>query len=199
LGYSQNYGPITDSVENIIKEFGVGVCSSAVELGKNKIDHAQFIIDQSIGRQQIYCELESLISKYLGVDDSIILGMGFATNAYTMSALFEKGCLVLSDELNHASIVLGCRLSGAVIKVFKHNDMNELEAIVRNSIVEGQPRTGRPWKKIFVIVEGVYSMEGTVPNLPEILKIKRKYKLYVYLDEAHSIGAIGLTGRGQSF
>ena len=139
------------------------------------------------------------MSKYLGVEDALILGMGFATNAYTMSALFGKGCLVLSDELNHASIVLGCRVSGAVIRVFKHNDMKDLEEMVRNSIVEGQPLTGRSWRKIFVIVEGVYSMEGTVPNLPEILNIKKKYKLYLYLDEAHSIGAIGLTGRGLSF
>ena len=136
------------------------------------------------------------MAQYLGAEDAIVFGMGFGTNAYTMSALFAKGCLVISDELNHASIVLGCRVSGAVVRVFKHNDMNDLESIVSNSIVEGQPLTGRVWKKIIIIVEGIYSMEGTIVNLPEVLTIKKKYKLYVYLDEAHSIGAIGNNGKG---
>ncbi|XP_054169303.1 serine palmitoyltransferase 2-like [Oppia nitens] len=113
-----------------------------------------------------------------------------------MSALFGKGCLVMSDQLNHASIALGCRLSGANIEIFKHNDMVDLEQKVRHAILTGQPHTGKSWKKIIVIVEGIYSMEGTIVNLPEILRIKKTYKLYVYVDEAHSIGAIGPQGRG---
>ncbi|CAG2166996.1 unnamed protein product [Oppiella nova] len=180
LGYAQTTGHITDSVDNTIKQLGVGVCSTATELG----------------RQQIYCDLETLVAKYLDTEDAIVYGMGFATNAYTMSALFGKGCLVLSDEHNHSSIALGCKTSGAHIQVFKHNDMTHLERIVRHSIVSGQPRTGRAWRKIVVIMEGIYSMEGTIVNLPEVLRIKKQYKLYLYLDEAHSIGAIGARGRG---
>jgi len=74
--------------------------------------------------------------------------------------------------------------------------MVDLENKLRQQIIHGQTKTRRPWKKIIIIVEGIYSMEGTIINLPEIIKLKKKYKCYVYLDEAHSIGAIGHKGRG---
>lgn len=69
-------------------------------------------------------ELEKLVAEFIGVEDSIIIGMGFATNSTNMPTIISKGCLILSDELNHASLVLGCRLSGAKIRVFKHNGIN---------------------------------------------------------------------------
>lgn len=71
-----------------------------------------------------------------------------------------------------------------------------MEKKLREAIVEGQPRSRRPWKKIIIVVEGVYSMEGSIVKLPEIIALKKKYKAYLYLDEAHSIGAVGITGRG---
>merc|ERR1712086_1227242 len=71
-----------------------------------------------------------------------------------------------------------------------------LEHVLRTAVIEGQPRTHRPWRKILICVEGVYSMEGSLVNLPEVIRLKKKYKAYVYLDEAHSIGALGATGRG---
>lgn len=71
-----------------------------------------------------------------------------------------------------------------------------MEKRLREAIVEGQPRSRRPWKKIIIVVEGVYSMEGSIVKLPEIIALKKKYKAYLYLDEAHSIGAVGPTGRG---
>jgi serine palmitoyltransferase len=74
--------------------------------------------------------------------------------------------------------------------------MKDLEHKLRSAIISGQPKTHRPWKKIIIIVEGIYSMEGTIVNLPELIRLKKKYKCYVYLDEAHSIGAIGPHGRG---
>jgi len=104
--------------------------------------------------------------------------------------------LVISDSMNHNSIVVGARSSGSIIKPFPHNDTNALEKIVRRSIIDGQPRTHRPWKKILIIVEGVYSMEGEMCRLAKIVEIKKKYKCYLYLDEAHSIGAVGAGGRG---
>ena len=76
--------------------------------------------------------------------------------------------------------------------------MADLEQKLREAIVKGQPRTHRVWHKIIIIVEGIYSMEGTIVNLPEVLRLKKKYKAYVYLDEAHSIGAMGKEGRGIS-
>lgn len=85
--------------------------------------------------------------------------------------------MVISDELNHASIVYGVRLSGASVRVFKHNNMDDLRELLREVISQGQPRTHRPWKKILVIVEGLYSMEGSVVNLPELIKLKREFKV----------------------
>ncbi|CAF1600915.1 unnamed protein product, partial [Adineta ricciae] len=149
-----------------------------------------------LGTQKYMVELETLMAKYLSVEDCIAFGMGFATNALNIPALAGKGDLIISDTLNHTSLILGARLSGAVIGKFKHNDMEDLEIELRNAIIHGQPRTCRPWKKILIIVEGVYSMEGSLCKLPEIIALKKKYKAYLYVDEAHSIGAIGSHGRG---
>lgn len=105
--------------------------------------------------------------------------MGFATNATLFSALVSKGCLIISDELNHSSIRFGSRLSGASIKMFKHNNMEDLEKLLRECISQGQYRTHRPWKKILVIVEGLYSMEGTLCNLPGLIALKKRYKVLI--------------------
>ncbi|XP_049895967.1 serine palmitoyltransferase 2-like, partial [Epinephelus moara] len=144
----------------------------------------------------IHEELEQLVANFLGVESSMTFGMGFATNSMNIPALVGKGCLILSDELNHTSLILGARLSGATIRVFKHNNMHSLEKMLREAVCSGQPRTHRPWKKILIMVEGIYSMEGSVVRLPEIIALKNKYKAYLYLDEAHSIGAVGPSGRG---
>nr|XP_009673979.1 PREDICTED: serine palmitoyltransferase 2-like [Struthio camelus australis] len=74
--------------------------------------------------------------------------------------------------------------------------MQSLEKLLKDAIVHGQPRTRRPWKKILILVEGIYSMEGSIVRLPEVIALKKKYKSYLYLDEAHSIGALGPSGRG---
>ena len=74
--------------------------------------------------------------------------------------------------------------------------VEDIEKLLRNNIITGNPKTRRPWKKIFIIAEGVYSMEGTIVNLPEIVALKKKYGAYLYLDEAHSVGAMGPRGRG---
>uniref|UniRef100_A0A669B4C8 serine C-palmitoyltransferase n=1 Tax=Oreochromis niloticus TaxID=8128 RepID=A0A669B4C8_ORENI len=144
----------------------------------------------------IHEELEQLVANFLGVESAMTYGMGFATNSMNIPALVGKGCLILSDELNHTSLILGARLSGATIRVFKHNNMQSLEKMLKEAVCSGQPRTHRPWKKILIVVEGIYSMEGSVVRLPEVIALKKKYKAYLYLDEAHSIGAVGQTGRG---
>lgn len=75
-------------------------------------------------------------------------------------------------------------------------DMASLQKLLHTAVVSGQPKSHRPWKKIVIVVEGVYSMEGSIVRLPEIIELKRQYKAYLYLDEAHSIGAVGPRGRG---
>ncbi|KAK4886889.1 hypothetical protein RN001_003160 [Aquatica leii] len=155
---------------------------------------------QQYGTNELHVELEKLTAEFLGVEDAITFGMGFATNSLNIPALISPGCLLISDERNHASLILGMRLSGATVKVFRHNDVKDLEKILRTQIYYGQPNQPKeqhkPWKKIFIFVEGIYSMEGSIVHLPQIIALKKKYKAYLYLDEAHSIGAIGKSGKG---
>ncbi|KAJ7638380.1 pyridoxal phosphate-dependent transferase [Roridomyces roridus] len=180
LGFAQAHGGCADAVETCIREHGVSTCGSRLEGGSSNL----------------HVLAEALVAKFMGMEDALISSMGFATNSTFIPALVGKGCLVISDELNHASIRFGVRLSGAQVRMFKHNDMDALEALLREVISQGQPKTHRPWRKILVIVEGLYSMEGTLVNLPAIIELKKKYKFYIWVDEAHSIGALGPHGRG---
>lgn len=149
-----------------------------------------------MGSFAIHDELEQLVARFVKKEAAIVFNQGYATNFTTIPALVGKGSLIISDALNHSSIVNGSRGSSAAIRVFQHNDPSSLEAILREAISLGQPRTHRPWKKILVMVEGIYSMEGAICNLRAIVDVARKYKAFVYVDEAHSIGALGSTGRG---
>ncbi|CDQ72138.1 unnamed protein product [Oncorhynchus mykiss] len=180
LGFAENTGSCADNATGSTHKYGVGVGSTRSEMGN----------------LDIHEELEQLVARFLGVESSMAFGMGFATNSMNIPALAGKGCLILSDELNHASLALGARLSGATIRVFKHNNMVSLEKLLRDAIVHGQPRTHRPWKKMLILVEGIYSMEGSIVRLPEVIALKKHYKAYLYLDEAHSIGALGPRGGG---
>ncbi|KAF0692993.1 Aste57867_15987 [Aphanomyces stellatus] len=148
------------------------------------------------GTTPIHAELEKIVAEFVGKEDAIVYNMGYGTNSASIPALMGPGTLVLSDALNHTSIVNGVRASGATVSVFKHNSAKHLEVMLRTKIAAGQPRTHRPWKKIFVIVEGIYSMEGEICKLRPIVDVAKKYKAYIYVDEAHSIGALGATGRG---
>jgi len=148
------------------------------------------------GTTALHKEVEGIVARFLGKEDCICLNMGFNTNATTIPTLVGRGDLIISDELNHTSIVNGARSSGAAIRTFGHNDTSHLEDILREGIIMGQPRTRRPWRKILVIVEGIYSMEGEYCDLRNVVRVAKKYGAYVYLDEAHSIGAMGPTGRG---
>ncbi|XP_027050120.1 serine palmitoyltransferase 2-like [Pocillopora damicornis] len=180
LGFAENSGPCADAAEQAVRKYGIAGCSSRHEYGT----------------LDIHNELEALVAKFVGKPAAMVFGMGFATNSANIPTLVGKGDLIISDELNHTSLILGARLSGAKIKVFKHNDMASLEKILHESVSQGQPITHRAWKKILIIVEGVYSMEGSLAKLPGIVALKKKYKAYLYLDEAHSIGAMGPNGRG---
>jgi serine palmitoyltransferase len=161
LGFAQGQGGCADAVEESIKRYGVSTLGSRLEGGSS----------------DLHTVSEALVAKFVGMEDALISSMGFATNSTYIPALVGKGCLVISDELNHASIRFGVRISGASVQMFKHNDMESLENLLRESISQGQPKTHRPWKKILLIVEGLYSMEGTLVNLPKVIELKKKYKV----------------------
>ncbi|CAF1346495.1 unnamed protein product [Adineta ricciae] len=180
LGFAERTGQCATDAINGLKSYAVSSCGTRSE----------------IGTQRYHIELEQLLANFLGVESSIVFGMGFATNALNLPAIASKGDLILSDEMNHVSLIIGMRISGASYQTFAHNDMNDLEAKLHAAIVHGHPRTNRPWKKIFIVVEGVYSMEGSICRLPQLIELKKKYKAYLYMDEAHSIGAMGKNGRG---
>lgn len=180
LGFAQSEGPCADAVEDCIRKYGISSVSSRAD----------------VGTTDLALEVEKEVAAFVGKPAAMVFSMGFSTNASSFPALVGKGDLIISDELNHASIRVGSRLSGAMIVSFKHNDMADLEDKLREVISQGQPRTHRPWKKIMVVVEGLYSMEGTMCDLPGLLALKKKYKYYLFVDEAHSIGALGPRGRG---
>lgn len=180
LGFAQSEGPCADIVEETVKKYGLSTASPQNLAGTN----------------ELHLGLEDLVARFVGKQGAMVFSMGYQTNATTFPALVGKGCLIISDELNHSSIRYGARLSGAMIDMFKHNDMKDLERLLREAISQGQPRSHRPWKKILIAVEGLYSMEGTMCNLPGILALKKKYKFNLYMDEAHSIGALGPKGKG---
>jgi serine palmitoyltransferase len=182
LGFAQSEGPCADAVQECIEELGTSSGSPRADSGTS----------------DLVVEVEREIAKFVRKPDAVVFSMGFSTNATSFPALVSKGCLVISDELNHASIRIGARLSGATIRSYKHNDMHDLERLLREAISYGQPNTSRhrPWKKILVVAEGLFSMEGTITDLPGLLRLKKKYKYYLFIDEAHSIGALGPRGRG---
>ncbi|GFP82428.1 long chain base biosynthesis protein 2a [Phtheirospermum japonicum] len=180
LGFAAADEYCTPLVIESLKKFSPSTCSTRIDGGTTTL----------------HTELEECVASFVGKEAAVVFGMGYATNSAILPVLTGKGSLIISDSLNHNSIVNGARGSGATVRVFQHNTPSHLEKVLKDQIAEGQPRTHRPWKKILVVVEGIYSMEGELCQLPEIVSICKKYKAYVYLDEAHSIGAIGKTGRG---
>eukprot|EP00924_Labyrinthula_sp_SR-Ha-C_P011358 snap_masked-scaffold_36-processed-gene-2.36-mRNA-1 protein AED:0.03 eAED:0.03 QI:0/-1/0/1/-1/1/1/0/506 len=150
------------------------------------------------GNKDVIKQLEKYIADFLNKEDALVYTMGYGTNASALTCLLTENSLVISDSLNHSSIVNGCRGSKYTkIVPFKHDDVADLERILQERISEGNPALeGKQWSKIIVATEGLFSMEGETCSLPEIVAICKKYKAYLYLDEAHSIGAMGPTGRG---
>lgn len=138
------------------------------------------------GNTLMHDMLEDKIAKFKDTEASIVFNTGYVANLATISAIMREGGVIFSDELNHASIIDGCRLSKARTVVYKHNDMVDLE----RKILENPCDFG------MVVSDAVFSMDGDILNLPEFLKICQKYKLLSMVDEAHATGVIGKTGHG---
>jgi len=138
------------------------------------------------GTLSIHEELEARLAEFLRREAAIVFPTGFQANLGAISALVGKNELILIDKMNHASIYDGCRLSFGQIRKFRHNDMDDLERIL-------QANEGRA---ALVVVDGVFSMEGDIADLPGIVSICRKYGAGLMVDDAHGIGVLGETGRG---
>jgi 8-amino-7-oxononanoate synthase len=140
------------------------------------------------GERSIHQELEGAIATFLGTEDCIVYIGGHTTNVSTIGHLFGKNDLIVCDALSHNSIQIGCTLSGATTISFAHNDVRSLEQILQTRRHE--------FEKVLIAVEGVYSTDGDLAPLPEIVELKKRYKTFLLVDEAHSIGAVGRLGRG---
>lgn len=141
------------------------------------------------GTQDIHKELERKISEFLGTDDAILYAAAFDANGGVFEPLFGESDAIISDELNHASIIDGVRLCKANRYRYKHNDMADLEKQLGDAKAAGA-------KQIIVVTDGAFSMDGTIAQMDKICDLADKYEALVMTDECHSMGFIGKTGRG---
>ncbi len=141
-----------------------------------------------VGNQDIIGELEDILAKFKHEEAVMCFQSGLNCNIGTISAITEKGDLIISDELNHASIIDGVRLSRADKAIFKHSDMENLEQI----LIEKRDK----YNQVLIITDGVFSMDGDLAKLPEIVNLAEKYNALTYVDDAHGSGVLGESGRG---
>lgn len=137
------------------------------------------------GTLKIHEELEKTLAEFKGTEAAIAFQSGFNCNMGAIPAVMKKGDAILSDELNHASIIDGCRLSGAKIIRIKHQDMDDLRAKARETLESGE------YKKIMYVTDGVFSMDGDLAKIPEIADICEEFGLISYVDDAHGSGVMG--------
>ncbi len=141
-----------------------------------------------VGNMDIHEELEAVLAKFKREEAVVVFQSGFACNAGAIQAITSKGDLIISDELNHASIIDGVRLSKADKAVFKHSDMNDLERILKEK--------RDSYNNVLIITDGVFSMDGDIAKLPEMVELAEKYHCLTYVDDAHGSGVLGENGRG---
>ncbi|WP_040214098.1 glycine C-acetyltransferase [Clostridium polynesiense] len=137
------------------------------------------------GTLEIHDELEKKLAEFKHTEAAIAFQSGFNCNAGAIQAVMNKKDAILSDELNHASIIDGCRLSGAKIIRYKHNDMNDLREKAKEARESGL------YEKLMVISDGVFSMDGDVVDLPGMVKVAEEFDLITYIDDAHGSGVMG--------
>lgn len=140
------------------------------------------------GEKPLHRELEAALAQLCGVDDCHVFVGGFGTNVTTIGHLFGPKDLIIHDALIHNSILQGCILSGARRIMLPHNDYDAMEKILRAERTD--------YERVLIVTEGVYGMDGDIPDLPRLIEIKQRFKAFLMVDEAHSMGVIGVTGKG---
>jgi len=139
------------------------------------------------GTLDLHIELEKKLAEFVGKEDAIIYSTGFQVNMGVVPAMTGREDYLIYDELDHASIMTGKQLSFSKVMKFKHNDMDSLEKVLQKC---------EPDKVKLIVVDGVFSMEGDIIKLPQLVELAKKYDASIYVDEAHSFGVLGRDGRG---
>ncbi|MFA6600839.1 MAG: aminotransferase class I/II-fold pyridoxal phosphate-dependent enzyme [Candidatus Omnitrophota bacterium] len=167
-----NHPKVIEAAEKALKLYGVG--SGGVPLLS--------------GTQMLHRELEQRLAKLKGCEDAVLFSSGYAANLGILTALLTGKDTVINDRLNHASIIDGCRLSGASVEIFEHNQVEHLESILAQLDSSDNAK--------LIVVDGVYSMDGDMAPLKDIVPLKERYGAYLAVDEAHATGVVGPGGRG---
>lgn len=171
LGYA-NHPQVVDAAKQAIDQYGTSVSASRPVSG-----------DRPLHR-----ELERELAELYGVEDAITFVSGHATNVTTLGYLFGPRDLIVHDELIHNSVLQGIQLSGARRLSFPHNDWQALDRLL------GEQR--QHFERVLVVLEGIYSMDGDYPDLPRFVALKQRHRVFLMVDEAHSLGVMGATGKG---
>ena len=163
---------VSQAAKKAVKRYGTSVSASRLVSGEIPL----------------HKELEREIADFLGTEDCIVYIGGHMTNVTTISHLFQKNDLILYDALSHNSIRQGCTLSNATAIEFPHNDWQTLDRILLSR--------RHQYEKVLIVVEGIYSTDGDIAPLPQLIEVKKRHKAFILVDEAHSIGVLGDSGRG---
>ncbi len=167
-----NHPNIVEAAKEATKKYGVGPAA----------------VRSIAGTMDLHVELEKRLARFKGAEDVITFQSGFTANLGTISALVSKEDVIFSDRLNHASIIDGCRLSGAKIIAYDHNDASALEAAIKEA--------AGTYRRALIVTDGVFSMDGDIAPLPALYEVAKKYDILFMVDDAHGEGVLGKGGRG---
>ena len=167
-----NHPKIVEAAKEATKKYGVGPAA----------------VRSIAGTMDLHVQLEQRLAKFKGAEDVITFQSGFTANLGTIAALVGKEDVIFSDRLNHASIIDGCRLSGAKIVAYEHNDPSALEDAIKDNLSK--------YRRALIVTDGVFSMDGDIAPLPELYEVAKKYEILFMVDDAHGEGVLGKGGRG---
>ena len=167
-----NHPKIVEAAQEATRKYGVGPAA----------------VRSIAGTMDLHVQLEQRLAKFKGAEDVITFQSGFTANLGTISALVGKEDVIFSDRLNHASIIDGCRLSGAKIVAYEHNDPSALEDAIKEHASN--------YRRALIVTDGVFSMDGDIAPLPELYEVAKKYDILFMVDDAHGEGVLGKGGRG---
>ena len=167
-----NHPKIVEAAKEATKKYGVGPAA----------------VRSIAGTMDLHVQLEQRLAKFKGAEDVITFQSGFTANLGTLSALVGKEDVIFSDRLNHASIIDGSRLSGAKIVPYEHNDPSALEDAIKDSASN--------FRRALIVTDGVFSMDGDIAPLPDLVEVAKKYDILFMVDDAHGEGVLGKGGRG---